>query len=188
MTYDCTQILHLLFKTHLILQKMLFFMSIYSLTQDFSHSWILTCTICCCCSKNLEPKVFSRDCGVTATRANTLIIFSAELYCWPLPASPLFAKMWWASVLYYYVLLLVAYQHKYFVDTIEWKTDFWTKQQNKVDFGVTCFLPKWTTILYLYVRLKPAILVRLWIKLANVNSSEAMFTFVWQLTGQRVYF
>ena len=133
--------------------------------------------ICCCCSRNLEPKVFSRDCGVgvMATRANTLIIFSAELYCWPLPASPLFAKMWWASVLYYYVFLLVAYQHKYFVDTIEWKTDFWTKQQNKVDFGVTCFLPKWATILYLYVWLKPAFRIYQLTSTAN----PAQFPQIW---------
>ena len=66
--------------------------------------------IYCCCSRNLEPKVFSRDCGVgvMATRANTLIIFSAELYCWPLPASPLFAKMWWASVLCYILCFSVS--------------------------------------------------------------------------------
>ena len=142
-------------------------------SRFFSHSWILTCTICCCCSRNLEPKVFSRDCGVgvmAATRAYTLIIFSAELYCWPLPASPLFAKMWWASVLYYILCFSLSSLSAQIFRGHNWmKNRFLDQTAEQSRFWSYKLFAKMNNYFNLYVRLKPAILVGLCIRLVNVN-------------------
>ena len=108
-----------------------------------------------------------------ATRANTLIIFSAELYCWPLPASPLFAKMWWASVLCYILCFSVSSLSAQIFRGHNWmKNRFLDQTAEQSRFWSSKLFAK---IFYIFI----AILVRLCIKLVNVSSSEAMFTFVW---------